>query len=101
GLCLPERGGAFPPLYVRAFEKVVDLPYGENPHQRAAYYQQVGTRMHLLSMARPHHGQPLSYHNLLHIAPARRVVEDFEVPACAIVKHNNPCGVALGRTPLE
>ena len=48
-----ERGEDFPPLYVRAFEKVVDLPYGENPHQRAAYYQQVGARMHVLSMVTP------------------------------------------------
>ena len=48
-----ERCEDFPPLFVRAFEKVVDLPYGENPHQRAAYYQQVGARMHLLSMVTP------------------------------------------------
>jgi phosphoribosylaminoimidazolecarboxamide formyltransferase/IMP cyclohydrolase len=96
-----EKAEDFPPLLVRAFEKVVDLPYGENPHQRAAYYAQVGTRMHLLSMVRQHHGKQLSYNNLLDLDSARHVVEDFEVPACAIVKHNNPCGVALGRTALE
>src|SRR4051794_14630586 len=96
-----EKGEDFPPLLVRAFEKVVDLPYGENPHQRAAYYAQVGTRMHLLSMVRQHHGKQLSYNNLLDLDSARRIVQDFEVPACAIVKHNNPCGVALGRTALE
>ena len=45
-----EREEDFPPLLVRAFEKVLDLPYGENPHQRAAYYAQVGARMHVLSM---------------------------------------------------
>jgi phosphoribosylaminoimidazolecarboxamide formyltransferase/IMP cyclohydrolase len=96
-----EREGDFPPLLVRAFEKVVDLPYGENPHQRAAYYQQVGARMHVLSMVRQHHGKQLSYNNLLDLDAARAVVEDFEVPACAIVKHNNPCGVALGTTAGE
>ena len=47
-----EKSEDFPPLVIRAFEKVVDLPYGENPHQRAAFYRQVGTRMHVLS-----HGQ--------------------------------------------
>jgi len=96
-----ERGEDFPPLYVRAFEKVVDLPYGENPHQRAAYYQQVGARMHVLSMVKQHHGKQLSFNNLLDLDSARAMVRDFEIPACAIVKHNNPCGVALGRTALE
>jgi len=96
-----EKGEDFPPLLVRAFEKVVDLPYGENPHQRAAYYTQVGARMHVLSMVRQHHGKQLSYNNLLDLDAARSIASDFEVPACAIVKHNNPCGAALGRTALE
>jgi phosphoribosylaminoimidazolecarboxamide formyltransferase/IMP cyclohydrolase len=96
-----EKGEDFPPLLVRAFEKVVDLPYGENPHQRAAYYQQVGARMHVLSMVRQHHGKQLSFNNLLDLDSARGLAADFEVPACAIVKHNNPCGGALGRTALE
>src|SRR3954447_16365538 len=90
-----ERGEDFPPLFVRAFEKIVDLPYGENPHQRAAYYQQVGARMHVLSMVRQHHGKQLSFNNLLDLDSARGLVSDFEVPACAIVKHNNPCGAAV------
>ncbi|MCW2966782.1 MAG: purH [Solirubrobacteraceae bacterium] len=96
-----ERGEDFPPLFVRAFEKIVDLPYGENPHQRAAYYQQVGARMHLLSMVRQHHGKSLSFNNLLDLDSARNLAADFEVPCCAIVKHNNPCGAAMGRTALE
>ena len=59
---------------MRAYEKVVDLPYGENPHQRAAYYAQVGARMHVLSMVQQHHGKQLSYNNLLDLdagAPRR------------------------------
>ena len=96
-----ERGEDFPDLYVRAFEKVVDLPYGENPHQRAAYYAGVGARMHVLSMIRQHHGKQLSYNNLLDLDAARRISREFEVPACVIVKHNNPCGVAVGRTAQE
>src|SRR5579875_880347 len=45
-----EKGAEFPPLMVRAFEKMLELPYGENPHQRAAYYTQIGARTHVLSM---------------------------------------------------
>jgi phosphoribosylaminoimidazolecarboxamide formyltransferase/IMP cyclohydrolase len=96
-----ERSEDFPPLFVRAYEKITDLSYGENPHQRAAYYQQVGSRMHLLSMVRQHQGRQLSYNNLFDLDAARRVVREFEVPACVIIKHANPCGVAVGRTVLE
>ncbi len=96
-----EKSEDFPPLYIRAYEKVTDLSYGENPHQRAAYYQQVGARAHLMSMVRQHHGKQLSFNNLLDLESARALVLDFEVPACAIVKHNNPCGVALGANLIE
>jgi phosphoribosylaminoimidazolecarboxamide formyltransferase/IMP cyclohydrolase len=91
----------FPSLVMAAYEKVTDLSYGENPHQRAAYYQQVGSRMHLLSMVRQHQGRQLSYNNLFDLDAARRVVREFEVPACVIIKHANPCGVAVGRTVIE
>jgi phosphoribosylaminoimidazolecarboxamide formyltransferase/IMP cyclohydrolase len=96
-----ERREEFPPLYVRAFEKVLDLPYGENPHQRAAYYSQVGARMHVLSMVKQHGGKPLSFNNILDLNAARLLAHEFQVPACAIIKHNNPCGCALGETGLE
>jgi phosphoribosylaminoimidazolecarboxamide formyltransferase/IMP cyclohydrolase len=96
-----EREDDFPDLYVRAYEKVLDLPYGENPHQRAAYYQQVGARMTVMSMVKQHHGKQLSYNNLLDLDSARRMAREFTVPACVIVKHNNPCGVAVGRTGQE
>jgi phosphoribosylaminoimidazolecarboxamide formyltransferase/IMP cyclohydrolase len=86
---------------VRAFEKLADLPYGENPHQRAALYSQVGARMHVLSMVRQLGGKDLSFNNLLDLNSARMVVSEFKVPACAIIKHNNPCGVALGESALE
>jgi phosphoribosylaminoimidazolecarboxamide formyltransferase/IMP cyclohydrolase len=96
-----EKSEDFPPLFIRAYEKVVDLPYGENPHQRAAYYSQVGARMNVLSQVKQHHGKQISYNNILDLDSARTMVRDFEVPACAIVKHNNPCGVALGATAQE
>ena len=98
----------FPPLYVRAYEKVVDLSYGENPHQRAAYYSAAGARTHLLSMVRQHHGKQLSYNNLLDLDSARRLSEDLTGlvggaggASCVIVKHNNPCGAALAGSGLE
>ena len=92
----------FPAQRARAYEKVTDLPYGENPHQRAAYYAQVGARTHALSMVRQHHGKPISFNNILDIDAGRTLVRDLaEGPACAIVKHNNPCGAAVAATPLE
>ena len=96
-----EKQEEFPPLYVRAFEKVVDLPYGENPHQRAAFYAQIGARMHVLSMVRQLNGKELSFNNLLDLNAARLLVREFEVPACAIIKHNNPCGCAVGGSAAE
>lgn len=96
-----EKGEDFPPLHVRAFEKVVDLPYGENPHQRAAFYQQVGARANVLSQVQQHHGKQISYNNILDLDSARAAIRDFEAPACVIVKHNNPCGVATGATSAE
>jgi phosphoribosylaminoimidazolecarboxamide formyltransferase/IMP cyclohydrolase len=91
----------FPPIFLRAFEKVVDLSYGENPHQRAAYYAQIGARMHVLSMVRQVQGKQLSFNNLLDLDSARLMVREFRVPACIIIKHNNPCGCAVGESALE
>ena len=58
------------------FEKVLDLSYGENPHQRAAYYAEIGTRTHLLSMVSKLHGKELSFNNLLDLDAGRRLLED-------------------------
>jgi len=98
----------FPPLHVRAYEKIVDLSYGENPHQRAAYYSLAGARTHLLSMVRQHHGKQLSYNNLLDLDAGRRLSEDLATaltrgggPSCVIIKHNNPCGAAAAETAVE
>jgi phosphoribosylaminoimidazolecarboxamide formyltransferase/IMP cyclohydrolase len=96
-----EKREDFPPLMVRAFEKVLELPYGENPHQRAAYYAQVGARTHVMSMVAQLGGKELSFNNLLDLDAARLCMSEFHIPACVIVKHNNPCGVAVGKTALE
>ena len=96
-----EREADFPAIYVRAYEKVLDLAYGENPHQRAAFYGQAGARTHLLSMVSKIHGRELSFNNLLDLDSGRRLVEEFEIPTAAIIKHNNPSGCALGSTVGE
>jgi phosphoribosylaminoimidazolecarboxamide formyltransferase/IMP cyclohydrolase len=96
-----EKREDFPPLFVRAFEKVLELPYGENPHQRAAYYAQVGTRTHVLSMVSQLGGKEISFNNLLDLDAGRLLLSEFQIPACVIIKHNNPCGVAVGATPIE
>jgi phosphoribosylaminoimidazolecarboxamide formyltransferase / IMP cyclohydrolase len=91
----------FPPTWSDAYEKVSDLRYGENPHQRAAFYARAGAPTHLLDGVRQLHGKELSFNNLLDLSSARELVEDFDAPACAIVKHNNPCGCAVGTGGLE
>ena len=91
-----EREEDFPALYAQAFEKVLDLSYGENPHQRSAYYAETGVRTHLLSMVSKLHGKELSFNNLLDLDSGRRLIEEFELPAAAIVKHSGPCGCAVG-----
>jgi phosphoribosylaminoimidazolecarboxamide formyltransferase/IMP cyclohydrolase len=96
-----EKREDFPPLLVRAFEKVLELPYGENPHQRAAYYAQVGARTHVLSMVSQLGGKELSFNNLLDLDAGRLLLGEFQIPACAIIKHNNPCGTAVGTSALE
>jgi phosphoribosylaminoimidazolecarboxamide formyltransferase/IMP cyclohydrolase len=88
----------FPPTQSDAYEKVSDLRYGENPHQRAAFYARAGSSTHLLAGVRQLHGKELSFNNLLDLSSARELAEDFDGPACAIVKHNNPCGAAIAET---
>ena len=92
-----EKRDDFPDLFVRAYEKAMDLPYGENPHQRAAFYTQVGARRGVLSRVRQLHGKQLSFNNILDLDGARGLSADLGVerPSCVIVKHNNPCGAAL------
>jgi phosphoribosylaminoimidazolecarboxamide formyltransferase / IMP cyclohydrolase len=91
----------FPEHLAVAYEKVLDLSYGENPHQRAALYSEAGARSHILSRVQKLHGKALSFNNVLDLDAARSLCADFEPPTCVIVKHNNPCGVAIGATLAE
>jgi phosphoribosylaminoimidazolecarboxamide formyltransferase / IMP cyclohydrolase len=91
----------FPETYVPVFDRVTELAYGENPHQAAAYYAERGARTHLLARVEQVHGRELSFNNLNDLNGARLCLREFTVPACVIVKHANPCGVALGETIEE
>ncbi len=78
-------------------EKIRDLRYGENPHQRAAWYVASGlSRTGGLGAAEILQGKELSYTNLLDLDAAARIVLEFTEPAAAVIKHTNPCGVAIG-----
>jgi phosphoribosylaminoimidazolecarboxamide formyltransferase / IMP cyclohydrolase len=92
---------AFPETLVTSFTKVIDLRYGENPHQRGAYYAEEGARVHLLSRVEQVHGKELSLINLLDLSAARLLLREFALPACALIKHANPCGVAVAGTIEE
>src|SRR4029450_5143164 len=91
----------FPPRLIVSLEKDRDLPYGENPHQRAAYYSEAGARRHLLSRVEQLSGKELSFNNLADLDAARALLREFELPACSIVKHANPCGVGVAGDVLE
>ena len=86
---------AFPDRLSLQVEKVADLRYGENPHQVAAFYRNAGQRTGLAA-AEQLHGKELSYNNLLDTDAAWKLVSELAHPAAAIIKHSNPCGVAVG-----
>ncbi|MCC6714185.1 MAG: bifunctional phosphoribosylaminoimidazolecarboxamide formyltransferase/IMP cyclohydrolase, partial [Gammaproteobacteria bacterium] len=91
----------FPAQANGRFVKLQDLRYGENPHQRAAFYRDLGPAPGSLVTARQCQGRELSYNNIADADAAWECVRSFDACACVIVKHANPCGVALGATPAE
>jgi phosphoribosylaminoimidazolecarboxamide formyltransferase/IMP cyclohydrolase len=84
-----------------AFEKVQDLRYGENPHQSAAFYRDLTVPAGALAGYRQLQGKELSYNNIADADAAWECVKTFDAPACVIIKHANPCGVAVGADALE
>jgi len=83
------------------FVKLQDLRYGENPHQQAAFYRDLYPAPGSLVTATQLQGKELSYNNIADADAAWECVKSFDTPACVIVKHANPCGVAIGKDPLE
>lgn len=99
---LPAADGTFPRTLSLQFRRVQAMRYGENPHQQAAFYVEHKTATASVATARQLQGKELSYNNVADTDAALECVKTFsEGPACVIVKHANPCGVAFGATLLE
>ncbi len=91
---LDNTGPEFPEALNLHYEKAHELRYGENPHQKAAFYRTVTSPEPCAAWAKQLSGQPLSFNNILDLEAALELVKDFDAPTCAIIKHNNPCGLA-------
>jgi phosphoribosylaminoimidazolecarboxamide formyltransferase / IMP cyclohydrolase len=102
GLRLDDESRDFPPTLTLQFQRAETMRYGENPHQKAAFYVEREVREASLATSRQLQGKQLSYNNIADTDAALECVKQFqEAAACVIVKHANPCGVALGETPLQ
>jgi len=97
----PSTATLFAPNLFLDFEKISDLRYGENPHQKAAFYRWGGQKPFGLAAARQLQGKELSYNNIVDLEAAWELVREFESPACCVIKHTNPCGTAVGATLSE
>lgn len=89
----------FPQKLTLNFEKVQDLRYGENPHQKAGLYKESSSS--LLESLKQYQGKELSFNNILDLNSALEIVKEFEEPACSIIKHTNPCGVGVSSNLAE
>jgi len=96
-----RRRGEYPEVLTLQFRKLQDLRYGENPHQSAAFYRDERPLAGSLAAYRQVQGKELSYNNIADADAAWECVKQFAEPACVIVKHANPCGVALAQGPDE
>ncbi|HEX5092092.1 MAG TPA: bifunctional phosphoribosylaminoimidazolecarboxamide formyltransferase/IMP cyclohydrolase [Burkholderiales bacterium] len=92
---------AYPEVLSLQLQKLQDMRYGENPHQSAAFYRDASPVLGGIARAHQVQGKALSYNNVADADAAWECVKSFSDPACVIVKHANPCGVALGRTPRD
>lgn len=92
---------AYPEILNLQFEKVQDMRYGENPHQSAAFYREKDIEPGTLASYRQLQGKELSYNNISDADAAWECVKNFDEPACVIIKHANPCGVAVGKDLLD
>jgi phosphoribosylaminoimidazolecarboxamide formyltransferase / IMP cyclohydrolase len=97
---VPERA-QFPAQFNEQYVKTQDLRYGENSHQQAAWYSDIAPAAGSLATGVQLQGKELSYNNIADADAAWECVKSFEGSACVIVKHANPCGVAVGATPFE
>lgn len=91
----------FPRTINMQFDKVQEMRYGENPHQQAAFYKEANPAEVSVAGATQAQGKELSYNNVADTDAALECVKSFEEPACVIVKHANPCGVAIADTAMD
>ena len=91
----------FPKILSLQFELAETLRYGENPHQQGAFYRERISNEPSVSRGKILHGKAMSYNNFLDANSALELAKEYDETAVAIIKHNNPCGVALGTTPVE
>lgn len=96
-----EQPGVFPRTLNTQFQLNNTLRYGENPHQQAAFYRSASAGEGTIAAATVRQGKALSYNNVMDADAALACVRQFETTACVIVKHANPCGVALGSSTLD
>lgn len=96
-----DTADKFPASLSLTYERAEILRYGENPHQEGAFYREIGSTEPSISLGRQLHGKAMSYNNYLDANSALELAKEFPDVAVAIIKHNNPCGVALGATPVE
>jgi len=102
GKLVSEEKSEFPRTFNSQFRKVQEMRYGENPHQKAAFYVEHAPEIGSVSTAKQLQGKELSYNNIGDTDAALECVKQFDgAPACVIVKHANPCGVAIGSSLLE
>ncbi len=92
---------AYPDVLSLQLAKLQDMRYGENPHQSAAFYRDANPVLGGIAQASQIQGKALSYNNVADADAAWECVKTFAEPACVIVKHANPCGVATGKSPLD
>ena len=95
GSLVPGGSPAFPRTFNTQFHKVQEMRYGENPHQQAAFYIEANPAEAGIATAKQVQGKELSYNNVADTDAALECVKNFDEPACVIVKHANPCGVAV------
>ncbi len=98
GQKVPGGSEAFPRTFNTQFQKVQEMRYGENPHQQAAFYREAAPAEASIATATQLQGKELSYNNVADTDAALECVKSFDAPACVIVKHANPCGVAVAET---
>ncbi len=96
-----DKEGGFSPHLDLGYEKIQDLRYGENPHQKAAYYRSPLAGEDTLVNAIQLQGKELSYNNILDTNAAFFIVKEFPEPCVSVIKHNNPCGAAVGNSIAE